>query len=196
MEKLIGVLLFPIIALNAIGGVVGGIWLLIDGHWQIPVSGLALLFLGPIVLGIAMLPNMLLVGLSVTLMERVFILGFLVAMVSCAYIYVLMAAWEYGAFYYVALHYEGGSEIPYVLSAYAIATGVWQYMASKEQGSGGSEIATLALCVSAFFMLVMWLVKPEIVFSTAIAIVAAPFVLGWVVQCSVAFGARSATGGL
>lgn len=136
MEALIAVLMLPIIVLNVLGGIIGGIWLLINGDWGTFFRGLGYMFFGAFAVSILLLPGMALaVPMAKLLEDRREKLAFVVALPALL--------WTYGAvmisclwvFSWIMSRVEG-SPIPYLLWSYAVATAPWSYMAQKDSQTG------------------------------------------------------------
>src|ERR1039458_3378543 len=84
----------PIFALNALGGVVSGIWLLCIGQWKLVVFGLLAGIFATWLLSLAMMPAIGLILLGSKLAEKGKVSAFL-ALVSMASLwqYVIAAIW-------------------------------------------------------------------------------------------------------
>ena len=164
MQALIALLFIPIMILNFAGGIVGGVWLGIEGEWRTLGIGIAALFGGTFVVSLLMLPGLGLIALSVPLLDRGrTILAMPLMMISTAWTYVVMGAWCLGSFYLIVRGYDHGSIWPFLLWSYSTAVGPWLYMASKEHGEAtGSMIAASSACFASLAMMGVILLIPNV----------------------------------
>jgi hypothetical protein len=137
MERLVTIGMLPLVALNSLGWLVGGIWLAVLGKWSVIGWGTLGIFGGSFAIGLFLLPGFLLVGLGMMVLEpggaiRKLIAAPILAS-SLLWTFFLMSAWGVLMFYFLSglRDYEGAS-LPGILWAYTVATAPWTYMASKE----------------------------------------------------------------
>ncbi len=166
--QLIDILGSSVEILNLLAGIVGGIWLLALGQWKLVAIGIFLIFFLHYGIAILLIPRILLTSLGVSLYEKGNSLsGSFFIFLSLLYnnliflaICLLTFAWTVG--YYNNGHFEsmriGISYIPYLLWAWEISIGPWNFLASKEPDNEftfiillSGSIAYLAFLVSTFW---------------------------------------------
>lgn len=131
----ISILLLPMILLNWGAGLVGGAWLLFTGDWQIIVYGVVVSLLGPIAIGIVMLPGVIFIVPAVAALStgRIAIGRFLMLW-GTLWTNSVWVGWVLLPFMAVLHASNFGFTWPVSLWCFAIATGPLMYLASKEQG--------------------------------------------------------------
>ena len=140
----------PILALNALGGIVSGIWLICLGQWKLVVFGLLVGIFATWLLSLVMMPAVALILLGSKLANKGKLLGFL-AFVSAASLwqYVLASIWCIAVFFSIAEHATDKTVIPRMIWAYGVAIAPWSYMAQGEdQGSGAMMTFSLGFPTS------------------------------------------------
>jgi hypothetical protein len=145
----------PIFALNALGGVVSGIWLLCIGQWKLVVYGLLAGISATWLLSLAMMPAMGLILLGSKLAEKGKLSAFL-ALVSMASLwqYVIASIWCVAVFLAIAEHSTDKTVIPRIIWAYGVAIAPWAYMArGEDQGSGA--VMMFSTCIACLVTLVL-----------------------------------------
>jgi hypothetical protein len=163
MQAVLVVLIIPLIALNFLSGLAGGIWLAFRGEWALVAFGVIYMIIAPFFLGLALLPGIVFGGPAVLLANRkhpmlACILGipavawtFIVMMVSCLWVFL------------PAVHNASQSVLPHVLWGYAMAVSPWMYMASKEQrvGDNSAAIPVFMTQLGTIAMSIAVLLNPE-----------------------------------
>lgn len=145
--RLITVLSVPILILNVIGGIVGGIWLMVAGEWLLFLGGLAYMAFGAMILGLLLMPGMLLGVPAVMFAEkRNYVLFFIFGLFSLAYTYGLIAVSTYFVSDWV-LSFSTAPLWAALLWLYAVVLAPWQYMASKEDNNSSSGMTTFFLAL-------------------------------------------------
>ena len=133
MARYLSVLVLPIVVLNWLAGIVGGIWLLIVGKWALLGMGLAVIFFGHFLLSLLLMPAMLLVvPAGIAFNANRTILGIVLSIPSILWTYALIGVSNYLIFVYVLGHMGSTSLLPILLWAYAASTANWTYMAAME----------------------------------------------------------------
>lgn len=140
-------LMFLILALNLFGGVVAGVWLAILGEWFAIAMGIGLIILSPLIIGILLLPNMLLVWLigRYSYQSKTNVLGFLAAG-SLLYTSLIMALFGVVVLLIFAEASDYRNMLPFLLWSYTVASSPWLFLARKDTESGlnsNSSISTL-----------------------------------------------------
>jgi len=172
LAKTISVLTVPIIILDILGGLVGGIWLAIYGEWGILIGGIIYLFVGAFLISIVLMPSLLLALPATYFAERkkyfgLLFFGFLSATYVAIVIY-FSCKWTFEA-YTVALP-DGNAILPYLLWAYAIATAPWAYMASKESDNSIGTFISLFFAKLGLLIIVVFTGLFGVSLETTIAI--------------------------
>ena len=164
MQALFGLLAIPIIILNSVGGIAAAIWLAVLGDWAVLLGGIVAMAAATFLIGIALIPGTLFLMPSVAALERgKVILGVLIGSIAALWTYAIIVFWCVGSFLLVLGAYKSGSIWPYALWSYAIATGPWTYIASRESQIDANASATLTAffaCVGSVAMAVTAVVKP------------------------------------
>ncbi len=130
---IISVLVTILIILNFLSGIVGGIWLAIEGQWRTIGWGFGLGFAMPFAWMLASLPTMglvLLVGAFAEKGSRFFagVIGFLGSLYSNT----LISLWVFYVFVFFMGRSAAGSQFAYLFWAYSTMMAPLSYMASKE----------------------------------------------------------------
>ena len=184
MEALSLLFALPLMLLNLLGGLVGGIALLVQGEWRLVVGGLAYSFLGPFILSILMIPAMIFLPLTMWAAKRdnmaLAVLSaipnilwtYLIVAVTCVFVFSRMVDGQEGDFFNV-------------LWAYSVTTAPWSFLAQKDRQSGNEKSTTLMFFVQlgAVAMMVATLLDSTDTSVSRLANWFLPFlVLGIVVQ--------------
>jgi hypothetical protein len=134
-QGLIGIVSF----MNIFAGIIGGIWLIFLGHWQIPVIGLiAALLATNFLFPLLMLPSFGLAKLSLASLKRghnanFFVLQALNWLINLSWI----AAFVYIGFAIVLSYHHSQNLLPFVLVAYGLIAGPLGEMTIGEEDSDG-----------------------------------------------------------
>ncbi len=146
MNALMMLVALPLIILNLLGGLAGGIGLAVQGQWSLLLVGIAWCFVGAFVLSFALLPGMIFAPLAMWASNRD---NMLVAVVACIpsllWTYIVVTVSVIAVFYNVID--RPGSGLFHLLWAYSITTAPWSYMANKEKQSGNDASMTLLFFV-------------------------------------------------
>jgi hypothetical protein len=192
MIALIQLLTLPIMLLNLFGGIVGAVWLLFLGQWQLFVYGLLLGIFPTFLVFIPMLPGVLLTGAAAWAVEsKQYLLGWLSAALGSVWIFAVVTCWCVFVFLsFTSVRHYGQPALPFLLSAYAIATAPWTYMASKERAaeSSATTIATLATCVGCALLIIEGLFLARLTIPSILEVFLVPIVVAFVLQLAL-FGA-------
>lgn len=136
----------PLMLLNLLAGLVGGVGLLIQGEWSLFFGGIAYAIAGPFILSIAMLPGMIFAPLAVMADERRRpTLAVFAAIPSLIWTYIVVSVSCVIAFSTVVSNSDGG--FFHLLWGYSTATAPWSFMAQKDRQSGNDASTTLMLFV-------------------------------------------------
>lgn len=150
----------PILLINVVGGIIGGIWLLFRGEWGLFFRGIAWAIVSPWVLSFLMLPGLGIAALAIKFQRKKWLV-YPLAFLSSMYTNFLIVTTCAGAFVICLARAQEGigfSVIPYLLWAWGMGLGPWQYFASKEQNNEFTglslffaSILYFALLLSVFF---------------------------------------------
>lgn len=149
------------LAVNALGPIVSGIWLAILGEWGLIGAGVAYMALGVFLIGILIAPGMAFAVGGGALAERGSKVGaIIVSLPALLWTYAVAIGTCVTVFLFAVEHIEWDSNpIPYLVWAFGTATAPWTYMALKEdQASGGNGPASLtaAFLVLACAVAAIW----------------------------------------
>lgn len=159
MKSLFLLLMAPLMLLNLLGGLVGGIWLAILGDWSTLFFGIAYMLVGAFALSLLLAPAMLLAFPMAALGERHVLAAALLGLPAMLWTYAVIAAscaWVFSGI----TSTPQGSLVPYLLWGYATATAPWSYMASKEGDDGYSGVAVFFASLGVVAMMVAVWIDP------------------------------------
>ena len=146
MEAIMLLVALPLLVLNLIAGLAGGVGLAFQGEWGLLFSGLAYSVGGPFLLSIAMLPGMIFVPLTVWAADRGnTLLAVMSAIPSMVWTYIVVAVSCIVSFAMIVRGSEG--EFFHLLWGYSVATAPWSYMAQKDKQSGNDNSTVLMFFV-------------------------------------------------
>jgi hypothetical protein len=122
MGALLQLLSLPVMLMNMLGGLIGGIWLAYLGQWSVFGLGLGVFFFGAIAISFALMPGIgIAVAAGAALDRGKNVVAVPLLVLGTLWTYAVMAVWCVGAFYVVSGYYHGGSMWPYMLWSYAVA---------------------------------------------------------------------------
>jgi len=151
---LITTLSVPILILNVLGGIVGGIWLMVAGEWSLFIGGLLYMMFGAMIIGLLLMPSLLFAAPAAAFAEkRKYTLFFIFGLLGIAYTYGLIAV----STYYIAdiaLNSQSAPLWASLLWLYAVVLAPWQYMASKEQDNTSTGMTTFFLALGVVALMV------------------------------------------
>lgn len=151
---LIATLSVPILILNVLGGIVGGIWLMIAGEWSLFIGGLLYMGFGATIIGLLLMPSLLFAAPAAAFAEKgKYTLFFIFGLLGIAYTYGLIAV----STYYVADIALSSQSAPLwasLLWLYAVVLAPWQLMASKEQDNTSTGMTTFFLALGVFALMI------------------------------------------
>lgn len=136
----------PLMILNSLGGLLGGVGLAIQGQWTLLIGGIAWCVIGVFVLSIALLPGMIFAPLAVWAAERGNILAAIVASVpTVLWTYIVLTVTSLIVFVHFVAQPDSG--FFHLLWAYAVTTAPWSFLASKDKQSGNDSSSMLMFFV-------------------------------------------------
>lgn len=162
----------PILALNALGGVIAAIWLAFLGEWDVLVGGILLIVIAPIVLSLLLLIRMPVLMVAdrfprsrvVQYLATTMLLLYTVALVTAHSFYVLGNAWG---------NASQSAAIPALLWAYTVGTSPWVFLARKDEDAQGSPSPagiTTVFAQIAFVTIGIWVLVSSLAFETAVLV--------------------------
>ena len=128
----------PLLILNLVSGILGGIWLAVLGEWNVVVVGIVLTLCGKFLVSLLLMPSLILLAPFFAikkLAESVFV-AVPLTILSVTYTYFVMGLWAIGIFWYFSKQVNENAAIPVVFWSYSIATAVWSYLARFDEQSG------------------------------------------------------------
>ena len=138
MQAIVLLLILPLIILNMLGAIVGGIWLVFRGEWALVGFGILYMIVSPFILSLALLPGIAFAAPAVMAAERHPVVGFIVGIPAIVWQFAVIAlscVWSFQA----SAYHLGEAPFPHILWGYAVALAPWAYMAGKERQSSGPE---------------------------------------------------------
>lgn len=162
MKAILTVAMGLLMVLNMLGGIVAGIWLAIIGKWGSLGLGFGLMIFGSFAIGIALLPGLIVAVPAAALAEKGRVASaFALGSLNIIYTYIVLAAWCILIMIIFGKRADGNSLIPFLLWAYAVATGPLSYMASKEQENEFTAVTCFALQIAfVISMIVILIINP------------------------------------
>lgn len=157
LENIISVSFIPIIILNIGGAIVGAIWLFVIGEWKLVIGAFIISCIFPFVYSLIMLiqlPLDILLGWFVERKKKSFvaITGFVNMLIG----HIAGLGWVFLVFTYAIILSEKQTSIPYLLFGWEVATGPFQYMASKEPPDSIGTYAAVYLLQIAYLIFVIF----------------------------------------
>lgn len=152
MLNLLTLLALPLILLNLLGGLVGGVWLLVLGEWMAFTVGLLGGLVGSFVCGVAIAPGMAISASGVA----IFVKGGLWRMpaipllaVGVSWTYAVICGWAFLAFRYFLGNADEASLYPMLLVGYSMTISPWAAMARSEGPDSAAYVTTFFLQIAA-----------------------------------------------
>lgn len=143
MEAVMLLVAVPLLILNMLGGLIGGIGLAVQGHWSLLIGGIAWCVIGVFILSIALLPGMIFAPLAMWASNRG---NTVVAVVACvpslAWTYIVVTVTSIAVFFNIVARPDSG--FFHLLWAYSVTTAPWSFLASKDKQSG-NDASTLLM---------------------------------------------------
>lgn len=189
MEALFLLAVIPLLLLNLLGGVVGGVGLAIQGEWGLLVRGIVWCVVSPFLLSIAMLPAIAFAPLSVWASEKGNnVAALLAAVPALIWTYLVVTVSSVVIFHFVAARPDAG--FIHLLWGYSMTTAPWSFLASKDKQAGNVASSVLMFFIqlgTVSMMLASWS-DPASVDLETLAYWFVPFMLiGLVAQMFIAW---------
>jgi hypothetical protein len=186
MKGVFLLLLVPLVILNFLGGVIGGVWLAILGDWSTIFFGIAYMALGAIGLSVLLLPGIALAAPLAFMSERNIVGAIIIALPSLFWTFGVMAVSCAWAFSRSTSSHEGWL-MPHFLWAYATAIAPWSYMASKEPQDSSAGVSVFFAQIGTISMMVAVWIDPTDTSMWRLLYWIAPFMLiGMALQLTMA----------
>jgi hypothetical protein len=157
LGALLTALMVPLMLLNLLGGIVSLIWLAFLGQWSTIFLGLLIGFTGAFLVSVLLLPGIGLAGLGSVAFERGNkAIGGLLVLLSAPWTPLVILVWEVAIFLVFGRRAPAPNlALPVWLWSYSAATGVWSYLASKEQQTGNGDMAAFGAFAAQIAYLVL-----------------------------------------
>jgi len=187
MEAIIAAISIPVTILNTLGGIIGGLWLIVTGNWTLVLGALISTLVSTWILGFLLMPTLIFAKPLMWASEhKKRSLVVLLGAISSVWTYSLILIYNVSSFNYILSNHQDGAVLPYLLLAYAVATGPWTYMASQESRSGdvgwGTTLPVYSACVAAIAMMITVIVL-GVPSTLALAITCfIPLAIAWLLQ--------------
>jgi hypothetical protein len=174
---------FPIMMLNMLGGVVGGIWLIVLGIWTPIIYSVLILFFGHWVISLLLMPGMLLLLPAAQAADKgwnfVAVVG---AFLNALYTGAAMTGWAYWVMKEYSAAGPESAQWPILLLGYGAATGSWAYMASKEHPTQSNAALWVFFLSLGYIIAAVARLFAGVSFSTCFWIIAAVMAVGLILQ--------------
>lgn len=138
MEIFATLIMIPVMLLNLLAGIVGGIGLLVQGDWRTVLFGLVYAFLAPCILSIALLPGLLTAPIVIWAERKDRIgLAIIAATPSLLWTWLIMS----GSIIvlYGGIVQQSDGDFFHVLWGYSTAIGPWLFLAKKDHQTGNDS---------------------------------------------------------
>lgn len=155
-ERIIGILSLPIMILNIVSGIVGGIWLAVLGEWVLIAIGILYFLFSKWIINILMAPAVLIAEIAGHYYsKRKGFFANLFAFISQLYTNIIIATNCVFAFFICSRFYSGNigvGYIPYLLWSWDMALGEWRVLSSRHPG-GLTEFGVISATFFYFLFL-------------------------------------------
>jgi len=169
---LVGFLMFIVIIFNLLAGIVGGIWLLILGHWRIVLGGFFASLTMPWWWTIVSLPSLGLAALLIFFHNKNSKLGVgFIGLIVGLFDSFLIVGWITAVFvFFLLIYLESDISIfPILLYSYSVATSPLLYMASKEPpDSPNTNLTMFIVVIGAIFFVILSLIGLPLIYPLII----------------------------
>ena len=185
----ISILTIPLVGLNLLAGLIGGVWLIVLGEWGDALWAIVVTYFSTYLISLILMIPLAMLLPAAFLLNKGFIgkvLSFPFQLLSSISTWLIVGFW--GLFVFsTALGAVGDNPVmPYLLIAYGISVGTWGFMASKEGDSEQYAFLLLASQLSSAFLLIA-LGLLDIAFIKMITIYFAILLSGFVLQIITGF---------
>ncbi len=153
-DRALGSILWAVLALDVLGGIVGGVWLGILGTWQPLVSGFLLPIGFVLFYWLIMLPEIGLESLATYMFKkRLRVLPSILDLFGALYKYSVLGSWIFTVFVVFVGQATSSTYVPSFLWGFSIAASPLAYMASKEPPE--ETASWIAVCVAQIYYLML-----------------------------------------
>ena len=136
LSAFVNIMAVPVMILNWIGGIVGGLWLAILGEWRVVGLGIGFSIIGPWILGLVMVCAMIFVPLLTFFDNKDMRIGSqIVTLISFSFNALVFTIWCLRILTGFVDTVNSAPHLPTLLWAYAVSTTPISYMASQEAQS-------------------------------------------------------------
>lgn len=192
--------MFPLIILNALGGLISGIWLAVLGMWDIIWFGIISLFISHFIIAFALMPAMLFLAPAAYFLTKKNLfataIGWLLMSLSLFYTFGLITIWCVGILYNFTKMATPASIIPLLIWSYGVALGPWMFLAAKEQQSGDGEgsIFPVFFAEISYIVSILMILFLEITLRDVLIVFAIIMGVAMVIQLVIAYLSRPSSG--
>ena len=179
MQSIMLVLMLPLLVLNLLAGVIGGIWLGLLGEWAILLGGAAYLFGGVFLIGVALMPGILFSVPAAKAAEDGKVLqSILFGLPAVVWTYAVVAATCILVFGRIVENIDWENRWPLVLWGYAVVTAPWSFLARKdaETGNDNSSGTVFFAQLGTVAMMAVTVIEDRFVGLDALAVWFLPFI--------------------
>jgi hypothetical protein len=140
MQALMLALMVPLMLLNMLSGVVGGVWLATRGEWALIGGGVAYMLIGALLVSLALLPGSMFAAPALALLNRGrVVIAAIVGLPGALWTHAVLAAACVVVFFFVTANPDWRSLWPYLLWGHAVALAPWAYLANKDEQAGNQN---------------------------------------------------------
>lgn len=179
MQALMLFVALPLLILNMLAGLVGGIWLGVLGEWGPLLAGVAYMVGGALALGIVMMPTMILAVPAANAAERGHVISAtLLGIPIVVWTYLVLTASCVFVFSYIVRDLHSGNAWPLILWGYAVVVAPWSFLARKD-AEAGNDVSSLPLFfaqLGTIAMMVVTMMERRSVGADALVLWFAPFI--------------------
>jgi hypothetical protein len=188
----------PLGILNALGGIVAGVWLAIAGKWSVLGWGIAFFFCSTFALGFAFMPGLAFAAPGAYFYSRgstwAKLLSYPFLFFSVLYNVVVITVWCVWTLGFFLRAAGNAPLIPVLLWAYGAATGPLAYMAHQEGEGGGNNtgsVMTTYFAQIAFVIMVVADLLAGLTISQGMFVFAFVMLVGMLCQFNLALRLQS-----
>jgi len=185
----ISVLTAPLVLLNLLSGLIGGVWLIVLGEWGDALWAIVVSYFSTYLISLILMIPLAILLPTTFLLNKGFIgkvLSFPFQLLSGISTWLIVGFWGLFVFYTALGAVGNNPAMPYLLIAYGISVGTWGFMSSKEDSPEQYAFLLLASQLSSVFLLVT-LGLLEISITKIVTIYFAILLSGFVLQIITGF---------
>jgi hypothetical protein len=173
--------------LNAFGGIVSGIWLVLLGQWWAIGYGISALF-APFFLGLILMVGIVFAAPAVALFangRRYLALPFL--LLNSFYTCAVITIWCVSVFVLFTSRATNTTVWPLLIWSFGAAVGPWAYMAQRESDNEFASMTAFFAQVAYVVMVLTWIFEATITLSQTAAVFGVIMMIGSLFQTHLAY---------